>query len=316
MLRTELLNAVHDNHPETVCAILNQGVNIDIPDVSGNTALIYATKRKSLKMVNLLLEKKANIDHYNHEGRTALMYAVCYNYLDIARLLLTHGAKINYEDNSYYTPLIQAARFNRIEHVNLLLSFGATVDFQNSFGNTALIWSVIGDSRGSISKLLSHKADINHQNKWGNTALIWAVSKGDTATVKDLLSAGAEIELKGPDEKMNFKRIPNNFIKGVSALSNCASNSNGQYIQHKYNALEIAITNQYKDIIKVIKDEINQRVRRNQKIEATFSGTSPAESFFQRCNPFFQKQPTIDLPKELVNLIEDYLPSAFAKRGK
>src|SRR5208283_1473006 len=55
---------------------LMDGINVNVRDKDGNTALIAASERNELKIVNLLLRNGANANFKNNSGQTALQMAV------------------------------------------------------------------------------------------------------------------------------------------------------------------------------------------------------------------------------------------------
>jgi ankyrin repeat protein len=59
--------------------ILENGVDVDMPLGSGETALMWAARRGNLSFTKTLLEAGANINARNDEGNTALMIASALN---------------------------------------------------------------------------------------------------------------------------------------------------------------------------------------------------------------------------------------------
>ena len=73
--------------------------------MSGDTALINASKYGARHIVELLLEHKASLDIQNNDGMTALMYAI-YNYdVRVVELLCEAGADINIQNYSGHTAI-------------------------------------------------------------------------------------------------------------------------------------------------------------------------------------------------------------------
>jgi len=60
------------NHPDILQAFLNQGINIDVKDRNGWTALISASQHGHKQIVQLLLNHNADTDLKNNHGDAAL----------------------------------------------------------------------------------------------------------------------------------------------------------------------------------------------------------------------------------------------------
>ena len=67
--------------------LLDDGVNVDLPNENGNTALILASLKGHLPIVKALLEKHAKTDVQNDQNKTALDVAKENGHTEILRLL-------------------------------------------------------------------------------------------------------------------------------------------------------------------------------------------------------------------------------------
>jgi len=120
----DLIESAENGDIERVNELLEQGVNPDIQDNYGRTALISASKGGYLDIVELLLEYHADIHIKNRQGYSALLLATMGNHIDICILLLEHGADINTSTRHGLTPLMISARW-KPELLNLLIEGGA-----------------------------------------------------------------------------------------------------------------------------------------------------------------------------------------------
>lgn len=85
------------------------GLCIDCVDDYRRTALIEATIRNNLAILNELLRKGANANFRGRYGRTALHFAVAEGYTEIVkRLLEVDGIAVNERDDNGRTPLLVA----------------------------------------------------------------------------------------------------------------------------------------------------------------------------------------------------------------
>ncbi|KAM9336786.1 ankyrin repeat domain-containing protein 22 [Symphorus nematophorus] len=67
--------------------VLSSSVNIDAVDCKGNTALHYASQRKSLRLVRLLLDRNADTNVQNNDGETPLDIATRLKFKKIVNML-------------------------------------------------------------------------------------------------------------------------------------------------------------------------------------------------------------------------------------
>jgi ankyrin repeat protein len=146
------------NKIEKIKELINLGVDVNIKDKNGSTALIYASRNGYKDIVELLLKYKADINIKNKFGNTALIYALRNGYKEIVELLLKYKADVNIKDNYGSTALILASYNGHIEIVELLLKHGADVNIQNLSGNTALILASYNEHKEIVELLKRHGA--------------------------------------------------------------------------------------------------------------------------------------------------------------
>ncbi len=74
--------------------LLESGADIDMQDVKGMTALMYAARNGNIKMVAFLLANDASINIQDKFGFTATMHAVYFGRNAVAKLLKESGANL------------------------------------------------------------------------------------------------------------------------------------------------------------------------------------------------------------------------------
>ena len=104
-LSNAFVRAGVSNHPDILEAFLDQGMNVDIKDRRGFTALIYASDNGYLESIRLLLQHNANSDVQSKLGLTALMYASRRSHKEIVQLLLDHNAEKDLKNRNGQTAL-------------------------------------------------------------------------------------------------------------------------------------------------------------------------------------------------------------------
>ena len=93
------------SHSELSQAFLDQGMNADVKDQFGDTALINASNYSHKEIIPLLLDHNANPDVQDSNGWTALMYASAYGSKEIVQLLLNHNADVDLKNDAGNTAL-------------------------------------------------------------------------------------------------------------------------------------------------------------------------------------------------------------------
>ena len=173
--------------------LLSYGINIDLQDDRGKTALMMAldwpTYRSNIRgtdIIQLLLDHGANSNLKDSMGWSALMMAIGTS-PEIIKLLLNHGADVNSKDIQGLTPLMLAVRYAasnpvNIEKIKILLDHGACVDLRNIYGCTPLMEGHYNFS--AIKVLLDHGANANLKNDAGMTAL--ALAARDLRNMKSI----------------------------------------------------------------------------------------------------------------------------------
>lgn len=163
-----IANPIHDaarvGDAEAVTRLLDQGVNVEDRNATGETPLISAALAGQTQVVELLLARHAAIEARNNRGLTPLHAAAYGGHPDTVATLIEHGTAVNDDQNRYHTtPLIIAAEDGHTEVVKLLIAKGADLEAVEANGYTALTQA-------------------------------WAVNKWDTVDV--LLKAGATCQPK------------------------------------------------------------------------------------------------------------------------
>jgi ankyrin repeat protein len=91
----------------------------------------------------LIREKGVDVDLRDDDGMTAISYAAMWNHDSVLNLLhLVGGASLNVQDNDGDTPVIQAAYNNSPDALELLISFGADTSVKNKDGKCALQYAL------------------------------------------------------------------------------------------------------------------------------------------------------------------------------
>lgn len=195
----ELLDAVIAKKVPATKAALAKGADPNAT-FQGQTMLIWAIRKKSKDVANVLIEAGADVTKVDGDKRSALHWAAL-SLPDAALVekLIARGAKPTQLDGEAYAPIHVGA--SHLEFVEALIKHGADIDTRSGDeGLTPLLMlckSESGDmSRAEIASALwfiKHGADVNAVTKDKTTAIHLAAAGGSVEVVKALLAKKATI---------------------------------------------------------------------------------------------------------------------------
>jgi ankyrin repeat protein len=207
---------------DIISLLILGGVDVNLENKSGNTALYEAVKHFTLhlnagspEVVELLLEiEDVDVNKANGvftEGQTPLFIASQWGNANIVKLLLgKDDVEVNKASTAGETPLFIASQFGHKDVVELLLGKdGVEVNEANKNGATPLIIASRWNKANIVNLLLGKDGvDVYKANTNGETPLIMAMQGEERGVVELLLGKkGVDVEsllgLKGLD-KANF----------------------------------------------------------------------------------------------------------------
>lgn len=89
----------------TVNRLLQDGVSVDVSNVSGYTALHRAARENQTDVAERLLQAGADANKQNINGDTPMHLAALFNSPEVARLLANQGADYTLKNSDNKTPL-------------------------------------------------------------------------------------------------------------------------------------------------------------------------------------------------------------------
>jgi ankyrin repeat protein len=146
-----------------------------------DTPLKQAAAAGDAARVRALLAAGTPADEPSHVGVTALMIASRRGHVEVMQLLLAAGADVNNRDDvvNEWTPLVHAVHKRQTRAVRLLLEAGADPDLRMGGGATALMFAAAYGDTETVRELLAHGADPRAEAKGGTvTALSNALGGG------------------------------------------------------------------------------------------------------------------------------------------
>ena len=193
--------------------LLSRKANINIPSHSGYRPLDAAIQSQNQKLVKLFLEHHCNLDR-DPDGW--LPFHSCTYFgsdLDVLRTMLDRGVEIDSTTTSTnITPLMMAAQEQRHELCEFFITQGADLNKVDHNGDSALHIAIQFNSHQALRLLLQHDADYRLKSKAGETLLHHAAQFGDMECLSilhacDLAAINTEDRVTGSSPSQRFKDI-------------------------------------------------------------------------------------------------------------
>jgi ankyrin repeat protein len=136
-LKDLFFDAARQGRNDLITGLIQSGMNPDVRDPKGYTALILAAYNGQASTVDLLIQKGASPCATDPKGNSSLMGVAFKGETAIAQRLIAAGCDVNARNNVGQTALMMAALFGRTDVVKLLLAHGANTKIADNAGNTA-----------------------------------------------------------------------------------------------------------------------------------------------------------------------------------
>jgi ankyrin repeat protein len=156
-----LIDAVREQDRGRALTLIKQGIDVNVAQPDGATALHWAVHWEDVELVDRLLAAKAKPNLANDLGVTPIVMAATAGNGQLVQKLLGAGADANASLESGETVLMLAAQAGSEVGVTALLARGARVDArEGTRGQTALMWAIVNKHPAVTRILLEHGADI------------------------------------------------------------------------------------------------------------------------------------------------------------
>ena len=186
----ELLLKTSAGDIESVRNLIQAGVDLNVQNNKGMTALIIACEAGCVELTEELIKAGANLNIRSLPSNTALMHALTENKTDCVMKLVKAGAKLNIQGSNGETALIKALRHNRKDSFEGLLESGADPNILSNTNVTPLIFAVISNMLDCTEKLIKAGADVNLTD---NESPVIIFALGTEKCTKALIEAGANL---------------------------------------------------------------------------------------------------------------------------
>jgi ankyrin repeat protein len=198
---TALLYAAHGGCLNVVQLLLQHGADINAVDIKRNNALMIAACTGNIAVAQLLLDSGADINGSDIHGQNSLFKTVYKGHVSMIELLVQHRLTVTTVSNDGWTLLMVAAKGSHKAAAEWLIQHLVYLDAVNNSGGTALHIACCSDSDDAdmVELLLANGADVHKRIGAGRTALDGAVLRGNIECVKVLIAAGADVNRADSD---------------------------------------------------------------------------------------------------------------------
>ncbi len=267
--------------------LVNKGVDINIIDKTGKTALELATEKNSLPIFNLLYSAGATntIINFNTMIRFAdkglleklleKKYPLQSN--DMGRWKVPHEMimendflryNIRQKDMEGMEPIHWAAARGDPEIIDLLVDKGANFDaIETKFQQTPVIVAAIAGNEAAIQRFIFFQADLNARDAEGKSALFYGIVRNHPAVVNKLLKAGADPDVRESKSGITAVSIAAymNRISILAALIDAGADVSKEDFQG-LSAMDWAAYAGNKDAIEILWDKSSAIYTENKKL--------------------------------------------------
>ena len=136
-LKARYFDAAREGDSAMLGAFYQAGLDVNVANEKGYTALILAAYHGHTDTVNFLIgEANANPCQEDNRGNTALMGAIFKGHVSVAKQLVFADCDIDEENAQGQTALMFASLFDRQEIINTLIDKGANPAHMDKAGNS------------------------------------------------------------------------------------------------------------------------------------------------------------------------------------
>lgn len=127
-----------DTAVKTIEFLARFGIDLEIKDLEGRTALHVAAWQGTYLLVESLIQLGSDINAIDNEGRTPLHMCSWNGHIEVVRMLVEAGAQVNHVSSTQgATPLLVAAQQGHLETCVFLMQVGSNITHRDLYGRDA-----------------------------------------------------------------------------------------------------------------------------------------------------------------------------------
>jgi ankyrin repeat protein len=156
-------------------AMVEAGLNLDLQDINGNTAVLLAAQYGHTNMVNYLVKTKCKPSIRNKISRDALHMACERGHADCAKILLSVIKEVNEVDGTKEPPIVLAARHGHHDVARVLIDGKCDIEKPSQMDmnhRRAIHFASVSGYGEFVDVLLQTGADPDVPDKAGNSPLL------------------------------------------------------------------------------------------------------------------------------------------------
>jgi len=153
-----VMDAILLGQLDRVSQLLDSGVEINLKDGKGWTAMHFAAAAGYRSTVELLLARGADVNSTTNKNESCLLLAVLSGHIDIVRVLVSAGADVNLKSIDGADPLHAASQLKYYDMMNIMLGRVAQVDTTVDEDSTPLVSKQAGPGEfllGDVADMIS-----------------------------------------------------------------------------------------------------------------------------------------------------------------
>ncbi|WP_166424075.1 ankyrin repeat domain-containing protein [Paraglaciecola sp. 20A4] len=160
-LQTLYFNAARQGDVSTLSAYYAAGLNMNVADKKGYTALILAAYHGQTDAVTYLLSQdEINACQEDNSGNTALMGAIFKGNFGAIKALISADCDVDQTNANGQTAAMFATLFNRTETITALTEAGADLAAKDGSGNS-LVDIALSQGNYELAEVLAEKRSVN-----------------------------------------------------------------------------------------------------------------------------------------------------------
>ena len=193
-----------DQFDDIVGLLHDAGLDLNITDDEGKTALFYASQNHNMHRICELIDNGAEFDPNEIDGKSVLFYAVKNDFTELVEVLHGAGLDLNVTDEDGNTAVFYASQNHNLNALCELIRYGAKFKLEEIDGQSILFFSAKHNYFEVVKALYDEGLDLNITDNEGKTALFYANQSHNMDTLCELIRCNVELNMDEFNSKGAF----------------------------------------------------------------------------------------------------------------